>query len=309
MNPSHMLIYTTTLWWKTFFVDRHLLYVFGMHWYPSTFSPDYHLLDPGRLGLHVAMFECHQCAGCEICEWCHDRISYDMISFDLKSDELMLYYDFWYHTLHNANATARDMLSPDAKSDWWSSVHFLYDVAHLREASNIRNRSKSWWRKFFNRTKPGVYSWIEGWFTFVISKWTLWAEGCSRVKWPAKDWSCLGVEHLKTWKCPRLEKDNYINVLLVRYFLSWNTKYIKYVSHMIHVWYIYLHLVVLNGKCRWIYHTWILWVCSTQNLLNRGETSPKPLNDMMNFEQCPNLQVLFLGLKKGLIPQEEVWML
>ena len=27
------------------------------------------------------------------------------------------------------------------------------------------------------------------------------------------------------------------------------------VSHRIHVWYIYLHLVVFNGKCRWIYHS------------------------------------------------------
>ena len=32
-------------------------------------------------------------------------------------------------------------------------------------------------------------------------------------------------------------------------------------SHRIHVWYIYLHLVDLYGKCRWIYHTWILWGC------------------------------------------------
>ena len=26
-----------------------------------------------------------------------------------------------------------------------------------------------------------------------------------------------------------------------------------------HVWYIYLHLVDFYGKCRYIYHTWILW--------------------------------------------------
>jgi len=31
-------------------------------------------------------------------------------------------------------------------------------------------------------------------------------------------------------------------------------------SHRIHVWYIYLHLVDFYGKCRQIYHTWILWV-------------------------------------------------
>ena len=30
-------------------------------------------------------------------------------------------------------------------------------------------------------------------------------------------------------------------------------------THTIHVWYIYLHLVDFNGKCREIYHTWILW--------------------------------------------------
>ena len=30
-------------------------------------------------------------------------------------------------------------------------------------------------------------------------------------------------------------------------------------THRIHVWYIYLHLVDFYGKCREIYHTWILW--------------------------------------------------
>ena len=30
-------------------------------------------------------------------------------------------------------------------------------------------------------------------------------------------------------------------------------------THRIHVWYIYLHLVDFYGKCRQIYHTWILW--------------------------------------------------
>ena len=32
------------------------------------------------------------------------------------------------------------------------------------------------------------------------------------------------------------------------------------IPHRIHVWYIYLHLVDFYGKCRQIYHTWILWV-------------------------------------------------
>ena len=30
------------------------------------------------------------------------------------------------------------------------------------------------------------------------------------------------------------------------------------IPHRIHVWYIYLHLVDFYGKCRYIYHTWIL---------------------------------------------------
>ena len=34
----------------------------------------------------------------------------------------------------------------------------------------------------------------------------------------------------------------------------------KIIPHRIYVWYIYLHLVDFYGKCRWIYHTWILWV-------------------------------------------------
>ena len=37
------------------------------------------------------------------------------------------------------------------------------------------------------------------------------------------------------------------------------------ITHRIHVWYIYLHIVDFNGKCEQIYHTWILWV-SENNL-------------------------------------------
>ena len=33
-----------------------------------------------------------------------------------------------------------------------------------------------------------------------------------------------------------------------------------FITHRIHVWYIYLHLVDFYGKCRQIYHAWILWV-------------------------------------------------
>ncbi len=31
-------------------------------------------------------------------------------------------------------------------------------------------------------------------------------------------------------------------------------------THSIHVWYIYLQLVDFYGKCREIYHTWMVWV-------------------------------------------------
>ena len=34
----------------------------------------------------------------------------------------------------------------------------------------------------------------------------------------------------------------------------------KSVALRIHVWYIHLHLVDFYGKCRDVYHTWILWV-------------------------------------------------
>ena len=34
-----------------------------------------------------------------------------------------------------------------------------------------------------------------------------------------------------------------------------------YISHRIHVWNIYLHLDDFWGKCWYIFHTWILWVC------------------------------------------------
>ena len=37
-------------------------------------------------------------------------------------------------------------------------------------------------------------------------------------------------------------------------------KLFGYITHTIHVWYIYLHLVDFYGKCRQIYHTWMAWV-------------------------------------------------
>ena len=48
------------------------------------------------------------------------------------------------------------------------------------------------------------------------------------------------------------------------------------ISHRIHVWYIYLHLVDFYGKCREIYHTWILWVWYMDVSLNGGTPISHP---------------------------------
>ena len=41
---------------------------------------------------------------------------------------------------------------------------------------------------------------------------------------------------------------------------SWQKSSMAISHRIIHVWYIYLLLVDCYGKCRLIYHTWILWV-------------------------------------------------
>ena len=46
------------------------------------------------------------------------------------------------------------------------------------------------------------------------------------------------------------------------------------ISHSIHVWYIYLHLADFYGKCRWIYHTWILWNGCITFLQKTPQNSP-----------------------------------
>ena len=65
-------------------------------------------------------------------------------------------------------------------------------------------------------------------------------------------------------------------------------------THRIHVWYIYLHLVDFYGKCRWIYHTWILW----GSLLPDWDTyqvhylTRDALMEVIarNRDQCPQLE-------------------
>ena len=46
--------------------------------------------------------------------------------------------------------------------------------------------------------------------------------------------------------------------------LGWNSP--TTLSHRVHVWCIYPHLVDFYGKCRYIHHTWILWVWDITNL-------------------------------------------
>ena len=40
---------------------------------------------------------------------------------------------------------------------------------------------------------------------------------------------------------------------------------LKFNTQGIHVWQIYIHLVDSYGKCRYIYHTWILWDMEPEN--------------------------------------------
>ena len=49
------------------------------------------------------------------------------------------------------------------------------------------------------------------------------------------------------------------------------------ISHRIHVWYIYLHLVDIYGKCSQIYHAWILWLYDSGWAHPRAVTVDKPI--------------------------------
>ena len=54
---------------------------------------------------------------------------------------------------------------------------------------------------------------------------------------------------------------------------SW--KIIPIYTHTIHVWYIYLHLVDCYGKCREIYHTWMVWVTYLSQFITMSPFIPK----------------------------------
>ena len=78
------------------------------------------------------------------------------------------------------------------------------------------------------------------------------------------------VEHIWTKDYQRSTKNNVIS--------AWGTRsqakrccsniliLFVYYPYRIHVWHIYLGLVDFWGKCRWIYHTQILWVISTRTI-------------------------------------------
>ena len=65
-------------------------------------------------------------------------------------------------------------------------------------------------------------------------------------------------------------------------------------THTIHVWCIYLHLVDFYGKCRAIYHTWILWVIVCFSFLggagkkyrNRHSILSSPIYNMEPLWRC-----------------------
>ena len=55
-----------------------------------------------------------------------------------------------------------------------------------------------------------------------------------------------------------------------------NNKHMQ--SHRIHVWYVYLHLPYKSTKCRWIYHTWILWASKLLKLSSFSRSCRVPFN-------------------------------
>ena len=71
---------------------------------------------------------------------------------------------------------------------------------------------------------------------------------------------CTYSEHVQraSFACPTSHLDS-INSMMRPIITSLHDFYLD-ITHRIHVWYIYQHLVDLYGKCRHIYHTWILWV-------------------------------------------------
>ena len=63
-------------------------------------------------------------------------------------------------------------------------------------------------------------------------------------------WECLGEEG-RAW-CQDKTKSWPVG-------LRWISCQLHFRTHTIHEWYIYLQLVHVSGKCRYIYYTWVVW--------------------------------------------------
>ena len=100
----------------------------------------------------------------------------------------------------------------------------------------------SWWRSD-RKNSSSKYSVVGG---FVVSYPTIMTE----------------------WKFPPAIKMSWFLYFFPRrkyseVWYSWQLSHFWFLllspTHRIHVWYIHLHSVEFDGKCRWIYHTWIIW--------------------------------------------------
>ena len=80
------------------------------------------------------------------------------------------------------------------------------------------------------------------------------------------------------------------------------------VKHGIHLWHIYLHLVDFHGKCRWIYHTWILWTmqffctpvartsCRVLQLEKEFHSQNQKDKHILNLGLCMSLPVISMNI-------------
>ena len=92
--------------------------------------------------------------------------------------------------------------------------------------------------------------------------WRIWyvqsidvfgSEEKKRSKTPMLDRCCFFPLRTR-YRCGRdLQSDPLLGIMNTQ-------KQRNYITLTIHVWYIHLHLVDFYGKCRYIYHAWILWV-------------------------------------------------
>ena len=97
----------------------------------------------------------------------------------------------------------------------------------------------------------------------------------------------------KTRKGARYKRHQHLKEVI-----SYCPRVVAPIAHMIHVWYIYLNLVDIYGKCRWIYHAGILWGC--HSLMN---ITLSRMVEVVTFS-CKGL-----GMKKRINKQKTVWLL